>query len=479
MRPSPLRGPRRHPQATASTRLQDGWTESHRLAFENQRGGRVAVSLDSGRTWSTIGSVLHASTAPGPGLPGMDLAAPGSVSAAGIQGFHLRTASVTPDDTRPGRISVLPSDHPSAASPPPGTLIVDLASGSLLFTSLLPKPGDDAWMVTRTATGTPDKQLPLFPAKDRTMVVVVGTRFPSARQITFENRPGGLVEMTTGEGRPLLLGRVIQPLEGVGRYDGTSLVGLGRVVSLLHLSWVVATVPRKATGKEGFGPERRGGFAIHAIASGQPSGRREAALVFAIEPEPGVAGDSRSPWADALPWASDCRFECRIDDGPWRALPIATGPRVACFTPDNWSAAPFRIEGQPIRRGITALRAVVPALSSRLLADAVARASALDRQRRVELAKRRGVPVVRGRYVVRIRPTDPANIRFVRLSVEGQVVAFSNVAPYDLPWDTKRFPDGPYTILVELLDSTGAAVATTTRNVLVDNSPAPANQPRP
>jgi len=80
------------------------------------------------------------------------------------------------------------------------------------------------------------------------------------------------------------------------------------------------------------------------------------------------------------------------------------------------------------------------------------------------------VPIVRGRYTVKVRPTDPTRVGYVRLRVDGAIKAFSNVAPYELQWDTTKVVDGDYLLQAEVLDASGAVMAVTSRRVVVDNA---------
>lgn len=401
----------------------------------------------------------------------MDRIGIGTVFAAGVQGIHIRVANVVPEDSRPARLSLAPAAGPKSAVATPGTIFVTGAGGAGLFGPLLPLVGNSVWMELIDATSDSPVQ-PLFPASERALVIAVWQPAQSWVRLTWDNRSGGVVEGLSTDGSTRALGRVLQPLAGVGRFDGTPLAGHGRTTSIQPGSWVVSTVERFGDYRVGVGKERRGGFRIQSTQGAVASGRNDATLLF----ETDASGQDnriptvRSGWELACHWSEGARWECRIDDSPWMPLPIATGPRIAAFTGDDWAAAPFRLGGRPIRKGVTALRVHLPARSSESIRKVVDDLVRNDRARRAVDARLRGTPVVQGRYVVRVRPTDPSRARFVRLSVDGRVVAFSNVAPFDLPWDTTRVADGEYTLVVEILDNSGAAIATTTRSVVVDNS---------
>ncbi|MFY7950903.1 MAG: Ig-like domain-containing protein, partial [Armatimonadaceae bacterium] len=309
----------------------------------------------------------------------------------------------------------------------------------------------------------------MFPSSERAVVLAVWQPERSWVRLTWENRADGVLEGVGADGSTCVLGRILQPLAGVGRYDGTPSAGHGKTTSVQPGSWVVSTVERALDYRAGVGKERRGGFRIQAVDGRVAPRQSDATLLFAPIAPPDrndAARNARAApdWDQVCFWAEDARWECRIDDSSWMPLPIATGPRIAAFTGDDWAAAPYRLGGRPIQKGITALRVHLPARSPEKIRQCVDDLVRQDRVRRAIEARLRGTPVVQGRYVVRVRPTDPSRARFVRLSVDGRVVAFSNVAPFDLPWDTTRVADGEYTLVVEILDNSGAAIATTTRS---------------
>jgi hypothetical protein len=84
------------------------------------------------------------------------------------------------------------------------------------------------------------------------------------------------------------------------------------------------------------------------------------------------------------------------------------------------------------------------------------------------------MPIVQGTLNVNANPTDPTRVAFVRFSVEGMARGFTNRAPFTVPWNTTRVPDGEYLIEAEALDEGGQILATTRRRVFVMNRPAPA-----
>ena len=395
----------------------------------------------------------------------METVPEGAVFAAGVEAIQIRVSNPLAGDNRPARLSVVASDNDSRRLAPPGSIVIATSPGAGLPAMLLPMAGNQAWMERIDATPG-DAPAPMFPSSDRALVIAVWVQKNPWVRVAWQNVAGGSVEGARADGSTQLLGTVVRPLEGVGRYDGTPVAGHGRVAMVQPGAWVVSTVPRVKPGGAASRSENRGGFQVAVVRPGATLPRADAGLAMTLAT--GVAGlDSVSVWSQ------DVRWECRIDDSPWMALPTATGPRIRAFTGDDWSAAPYRLAGRPIRRGITALRVHLATPNIAELAKLVDELGRADRLRRAAEARRRGTPVVSGRYVVRVRPTDPSRVRFVRLSVDGRVVAFSNVAPFDLPWDTTRVGDGEYALVVEILDQSGAAIATTTQSVVVDNTDRP------
>src|SRR5690606_29025231 len=60
-----------------------------------------------------------------------------------------------------------------------------------------------------------------------TIPIMRPLRYP--RQITFENRFGGFIWLQFRGEEPRVIGQVLRPVEGVGRFVGSYFAGVGRI----------------------------------------------------------------------------------------------------------------------------------------------------------------------------------------------------------------------------------------------------------
>ena len=83
-------------------------------------------------------------------------------------------------------------------------------------------------------------------------------------------------------------------------------------------------------------------------------------------------------------------------------------------------------------------------------------------------ATKRKVPVINGMHTLRISPTDPGRVASLKIRV-SDLLFVMNVKPFVKTWDTTSLPDGLHSVMVELLDESGALITTTRQEVYVRN----------
>jgi Concanavalin A-like lectin/glucanases superfamily/Bacterial Ig domain/Fibronectin type III domain len=72
---------------------------------------------------------------------------------------------------------------------------------------------------------------------------------------------------------------------------------------------------------------------------------------------------------------------------------------------------------------------------------------------------------------VALSATATGAVTTVNFLVNGQLVGTSSTAPYGISWDSRSVPDGPATVTVQGLNSSGSVVATDSHAITVDNTP--------
>lgn len=204
-----------------------------RVRIENILDGKITVSADEGKTWSPIGKVLLAAGYLNKeGYTASGWAQNGRVAATAVNAVHIK---VRQNKDRGVMLSVLPFEM---YSPPANyksyyskntSVITDIPAGTGFF------GGDESPFVGSPVflEKTDGKIIPLpedfYPAEGDIYVIRIDrpVRYPS--EIEFENRFGGFITATFHDGEKKIIGQVLKPVYGVGRFDGSMYTDVGRI----------------------------------------------------------------------------------------------------------------------------------------------------------------------------------------------------------------------------------------------------------
>jgi len=198
----------------------------------NSPGGIIEVSRNRGAHWMPLGHVVSPATAVNPqGYTASKWAHDSAVAATAANGIHIKVRT----DAVSGRgviFTICPGGKAigqAAVELDTGALIVtDIPGGDLIFGGGLGPYVNDA--VTCEIAG---KQAPLPPSYiPRTGdVLVIHQSRPEKYPlyVTFENKFGGLIRIEYAGETPRVIGQVLRPVSGIGRFEGDALVGPGRV----------------------------------------------------------------------------------------------------------------------------------------------------------------------------------------------------------------------------------------------------------
>ncbi len=223
------------PRAAAGEGEAGELSEILRLRIVNDRGGAISASRDGGRSWQTLGRVLrYTSKVNRRGFTASKWVPPGTVAASAVNAVHLNVG-YDPEEDRGVIFSLLPREF---LAPPAGyhsflspdsSIYTDLAAGDGIF------GGGEAPLVgSRLLLEEADGSLsPLpdgyVPARGDALVIVVAlpARYPIAA--ICENVEGGSVTLQRADGSQDLLGWVIRPVRGIGRFAGSRYAAMGRI----------------------------------------------------------------------------------------------------------------------------------------------------------------------------------------------------------------------------------------------------------
>ncbi|MCJ7822637.1 MAG: hypothetical protein MUQ26_06110 [Armatimonadetes bacterium] len=206
-----------------------------RIRVVNDYGGEVSVSRDAGASWRAIGRVVRYTTRTNPrGYTASKWVSPGRVAATAVNAIHI-TAGYNAEDDRGVVFSLLPREFLAPPAQygsflsPDSSIYTDLAAGEGIF------GGGDAPLVgsrvfREDADGSVSPLSPGYvPARGDALVIVVTRPEPYPIAAIFENREGGGITLQYADGSQRLLGWVIRPAHGIGRFEGSRYAAIGRI----------------------------------------------------------------------------------------------------------------------------------------------------------------------------------------------------------------------------------------------------------
>lgn len=406
-----------------------------------------------------------------------------------MYGHRLRVSKPGATQSWPYILAIEPAEYLRHAAPTGGEsgqgfggwvsgssgLFTDIPSGTSLFRELAPLVGNQVYLEGQAGnlTPLPDDFTPS--GTGEVLIIPVRAVAQSLVSVTIENKRGGRVVGTFSDGSEKLLTQVAQPVRGVGRFDGTSYTGIGRVNTAHTGVITVSTAPLDRSKPEYKGREGRGGFQISPAWHNARTEEAGSPVVMTLGPDNPRRKllEGKAPlFSDAigLDDSLSARTEVSVDNGPWEPMIPVTGFRPDAFLgPGLTRLFKERKQARASADGVTAFRITLPNRTNRRSELFAQDAANFYARVRLAAAKQGKLPIVSGRLTINANPTNAENVAFVRLLIEGNPRGFTNVAPFALTWDTTGYPNGEYLIEAEAMNPNGAVIATTRRRVYVNN----------
>jgi hypothetical protein len=204
--------------------------ELFRLKIVNQKGGEIAVSNDLGATWQKIGDVLVPCQKTNPqGYTASKWVIPGRVAATSVNAIHITTNYNVADD-RGVIFSIVPKQvfTPGSYQSPQSSIITNLPAGTGIFGGgYAPFVGNRLWLEMCGVMSPVEKGF--VPAAGDVLMIPVERYVQQPSQLVFENREQGQIWLQFPNNSRQVIGRVIRPVHGVGRFTGTQYADLGRI----------------------------------------------------------------------------------------------------------------------------------------------------------------------------------------------------------------------------------------------------------
>lgn len=460
--------------------------ELFKIRIENRTGGLVSVNAD-GRTYCAVGKVLRPATAGLTGFAAAEYITAGKVAATAVHGIRIKTGDQKDPSSgrsKPLMISLVPFEFATIPKgfgghiPLNSGIYTDIPAGKTIFRNLAPYVGNLVYLEKG------DKLEPLpanyVPGDGDVIVIAVSRPDRWIKEISFENRRGGKVTVVYADGENKVITRVDTPVEGVGRFDGTSYTGRGRINTNHPGVITVSTAPVSTAANEGVGPERRGGFQIiptyHALS--QPGPMPQVMTVGPTKPHNPVI-EGKDPLFSAYLGLSWDQFDdgysfvtqVRIDDGEWEDLPEVVGKIDNAFTASGLRRY-FQERGvaREVHKGVTEIRILFPSDDRKFITAEASRASQAFASAVSPASEGKGITVVSGIYALRTPLWYLPTGALVTFFVDGKVTKISTSTPHQYDWNTALYPDGDHVVDIRASDAGGNIIKTSTLKLKVRNN---------
>lgn len=212
----------------------DEGSEILRIRVVNEYDGEVAVSTDHGWQWDRVGRVLrYTESVNEKAYTAAKWVEPGRVAATAVNAIHLNVGRNETDDRGvvfsllPREFLIPPQDYRSFLSPN-SSIYTDIPAGSAIFGGgAAPFVGNPLYLEIESALVPIEDGY--VPQRGDILVIRVIQPQPYPISVEFENRPGGAVTLRQSDGSETVLGWVIRPVSGVGRFGGTLFTAVGRI----------------------------------------------------------------------------------------------------------------------------------------------------------------------------------------------------------------------------------------------------------
>lgn len=303
----------------------------YKISIPMEPGKDVTVSSFNG-TAAVIGQVTALpQTTRWPSYSASAWGTPGEVCASAVNAVHM-LVSVEKEKGR--TLSIIPRETIAPAAGPGASVVISSKAGTGIFGAWAPPVGSKISVIKKGS----DKPSPLsvnnLPQKGDTLIITVQT-MDHGYMAEIENRPGGRVTEWSKDGYRII-GRVIRPLAGTGRFEGTLFQKTG---SLRANHCGVIDFSSSQIGKIG-------GFQIipwdHALLSKEMQGSWDMTQWMIIGPSDGrsmmggtsplfkgvlVSGPSEGEllWDIWSTYGRRSLILARKNGGPWEKLPEVTG----------------------------------------------------------------------------------------------------------------------------------------------------------
>lgn len=207
--------------------------EVYRIKIENRAGGTIEVSEDEGFTWKSAGRVLYPTEKINPnGYSASKWMEAGRVVATAVNAIHIKTGVA--DESRtifsilPKEFLMPPKRYRSYLSPN-ASIYTSISAGKSIFGGGFSPFVGNVVMLSRPGKQVISLPTDYVPEIDDTLYILVDRPVVNPKEIVIENRFGGRITICYFSGEERIIGEVLRPVVGIGRFEGSLFVDPGRI----------------------------------------------------------------------------------------------------------------------------------------------------------------------------------------------------------------------------------------------------------
>ncbi len=206
--------------------------EIYRIRIQNELGGNIWVSKDEGKSWEIIGHVLYPASEINPqGFTASKWGKISTVVASAVNSIHIKTAHDRRLDK--GMIFTLkPKDEIKkkvlVSKQTESIIFTDIAAGTKIFGGDCPPlVGSPVEYKRGSHWSFLDEHFQPQTGDEIQIRALIPKPYPAA--IIFENYFQGRIRMVYADQTEKIIGKVLKPVQGVGRFIGTEYASPGRI----------------------------------------------------------------------------------------------------------------------------------------------------------------------------------------------------------------------------------------------------------
>ena len=217
---------------SSADEAQPNVRELYRIKLENIQNGNIYASADSGQSWLYIGRVKKPVVATNPnGFSASRFGEMGKVIATAVNAIHIKTG-MNPKGNTGVVFSLLPDKvdvKGHSYFDEPSSLMTDILPQQGIFGGpFTPLVGSPIYL--EQTDGTLRFMPPQYTPKEHdTFIIIVLLPTPYPQEILFENSFGGKITVVYPDRTSKVIGQVLKPVQGVGRFIGTQYSNLSRI----------------------------------------------------------------------------------------------------------------------------------------------------------------------------------------------------------------------------------------------------------